>query len=151
MSDINKFSEKYYEAYPNAFYGKNQTNTFQKNDIEELLRIMNQRKKTVRYCLHEKITDLVHISVIATSISFPNLVHKHPHKIETIHALQGNANLCLYPTGKKIKEIQNLNSTDSSIVQIPQNTCHNLELISENFVFMEISQGPFDLESTVYI
>jgi cupin fold WbuC family metalloprotein len=151
MSDINKFGKKYYEAYPNAFYGKNPTNLIQKNDIEELIRIMDQRKKTVRYCLHEKTTDLVHISVIATSKNFSNAIHKHPNKIETIHALHGNANLCFYSNDKKIMDIQNVNSIDKSIAQIPKNMNHNLELISENFVFIEISQGPFDSESTIYI
>jgi hypothetical protein len=72
---------------------------------------MKHRGKTVRYCLHEKITDLVHVSVIATNKAYPNNIHKHPHKIETIYALKGNANLCLYVNDQNDKEIQNYKSS----------------------------------------
>jgi len=145
-----KFSTRFYEAYPNVFYGKNQNNFLEKKDIKELLKIMKHRGKTVRYCLHEKITDLVHVSVIATNKAYPNNIHKHPHKIETIYALKGNANLCLYVNDQNDKEIQNLSSSNFSLIQIPKNTFHNFELISNNFVFIEISEGPFNSESTLY-
>lgn len=98
-----------------------------------------------RICLHEGIGSAVQEMIIVHGRSCYVRPARHPIKRETMTAIEGRAAVVFFDDAGGILRTQPLNSDGggSFICRVPQNTWHGLVILSEWFVFYEVSAGPW--------
>ena len=73
----------------------------------------------------------------------------HPHKEEIIYVISGKAKLNYFKKNSKKDKVFILNKENFYHV-IPKKQIHNIEIISNYFIFLEISLGPFNKNNTLF-
>jgi len=92
-----------------------------------------------RICLHENIAAPVHEMVIVHHRSCYVRPARHPHKRETITALEGRAAAILFDDMGTVGETRVLDAESGpSLWRVPTNVWHALVILSEWFVFYEV-------------
>lgn len=139
------------ETSENVFHAQYQNVSVTSEIVTELIDLMKTKQKTSRLCLHLSRESLFHQSLIVTSSKFHNKRHFHPDKFETIYPLQGQARLNLFDS--KFNRISSLLLSRDSILSttIQAKEIHNFEILTDIFVFLEVSPGPFTNKSTIYV
>ena len=77
--------------------------------------------------------------------------HYHIDKPESLHVVEGNADLIIFNKSGKINKVLNLsNDFNKGFVyyRIDENIIHMLIIKSEYFIFHEVTKGPFKKENT---
>ena len=139
------------ETSENVFHALHQNLSITSDIITELIDLMELKQKTSRLCLHLSKESPLHQSVIVTSSKFQNKRHFHPDKFETIYPLQGQACLNLFDFGHTQINSLLLSTEDILSVTIQPKEIHNFDVLTDTFVFLEISPGPFTNNSTIYV
>jgi cupin fold WbuC family metalloprotein len=139
------------ETSENVFHALSENLSITSEIVNELIDLMKLKQKTSRLCLHLSKKSPLHQSIIVTSPQFQNNRHFHPGKFETIYPLQGEARLNLFDSSLSIISSTLLSTKDVVSATIQPKEIHNFEILSETFVFLEISPGPFTNNSTVYV
>ncbi len=110
-------------------------------------------KKRNRICSHVNTDDQLHemlICVMAGSYTAPA---KHIKKAESLHVIEGTADIVFFDADGNIDEVTELTEPTSSgkfYYRMNQDIYHMLIVRSEFFVFHEATLGPFDRSSTVF-
>lgn len=120
---------------------------------EDIYKLENLAKKSdikrSRYCLHKSINSKKHQMLICLNKKSYIPIHSHTTKDEAIIVIKGKADLNVYDKNlKKIKEI-NLDK-NNFYVEIKKKTIHDIKIHSENFIFFEITEGPFRKKNTIF-
>ena len=136
-------SSAVYHCKPNFGYIGNE-------EIEELKQLMLSTQQTARICLHSSTKDNTHVSVICTSNKFKNRKHYHPNKCEYIIPIEGKARLQVFENDSLITSTL-LDGNLPMATKISEKSIHNFEIESEFFLFWEICEGPFQVDSTIYV
>ncbi len=139
------------ETSENVFHALRENLSITSEIVRELIDLMELKQKTSRLCLHLSKESLLHQSVIVTSSKFQNNMHFHPDKFETIYPLQGQARLNLFDSSFKRIGTSLLSTEDIVSATIQPKEIHNFEILTDSFVFLEISPGPFTNNSTIYV
>ncbi len=139
------------ETSENVFHALSENLSVTSEIVNELIHLMEQKQKTSRLCLHLSKKSPLHQSIIVTSSKFQNKMHFHPDKLETIYPLQGQARLNLFDSNLKRTGGSLLSTRDIMSATIQPKEIHNFEILTDIFVFLEISPGPFTNNSTVYV
>ena len=139
------------ETSENVFHALDQNPSITSEIVTELIYLMELKQKTSRLCLHLSKESTLHQSIIVTSSKFENNRHFHPDKFETIYPLQGQARLNLYDSSFKRISSSLLSIEDIVSATIQPKEIHNFEILTDTFVFLEVSPGPFTNNSTVYV
>lgn len=115
-------------------------------DIEWLkAQALETNMKRARICLHQHPEDPVHEMIIAvhkTSFISP---HYHPHKEESLHLIEGVAEVLLFSDEGNIADIKLLEARNKNGVyfyRIAKNIIHGLRLKSDWIIFHEVAAGP---------
>lgn len=140
------------ETLPGVFHANTWGQPLEENLIELLIEKANlDPKRKARLCLHPAPNEIMQVTYIAFSRSYSDKIHKHPHRPEVIIPIYGLARHSIYDHDGRILRSQMLsgNNPVASITAI--NSLHNLEVLSDNFVMIEVGTGPFMPTSTIYI
>jgi cupin fold WbuC family metalloprotein len=135
----------------NVFHCNDKTEQIGTDEIQALKELAYELRATTRICLHPETQDILQASLICTLKELPNRKHIHPSKHEYIIAIEGRSNVVLYDENLNIRLVLESDARMASAIKIPMAVAHNFELQTDCFVFWEISQGPFNANSTIYI
>lgn len=140
------------ETSPAVFHAKKWGQKISVDFVEELIeRAKLSESRKARLCLHPNSKELTQFTYLALIGPYQDKTHFHPLRPEIMIPIKGIAELMFFNHDNEITDSQILDSKYQMPVTIQPNEKHSLKLISENFVFMEIGNGPFTSESTKYV
>ena len=124
------------------------------NHLDKELTILAKKspRKQSRICLHNSNNDPIHIMYICHLKNCKVRIHKHIDFPEWLIFLKAKASIVYFnKDGEELKRIQIDTENNSPIFHfIPKDIFHTLKFDDDSF-FIEVKQGPFEKESTVYL
>jgi cupin fold WbuC family metalloprotein len=125
-----------------------------KSDVEELrlLSAFNPRKR-IRLCTHLNQMDLLHEMIIVHEKTAYVRPHKHLGKSESTHIIVGIVDVVLFDEEGQISQVIRMGDYASGkpfFYRMATPTYHTLIIRSDVLVFHETTNGPFDLNNTIY-
>jgi cupin fold WbuC family metalloprotein len=132
-------SFKWGQIIPETFIG----------DLIECAKKNSDRK--ARLCLHPSPNDVTQVTILALVAPYKDRLHKHPNKPEIMFPIKGKAELTMLDQNQTKQRVLTLDAGNPVPVSIQANTVHALKVLSNDFVFIEIGNGPFNSNSTVYV
>ena len=130
--------------------------------IEELVaKAFSNPSGKARICCHQNPEDRLHDMIIAHTKTASVRCHKHIGRVESLYAIRGEAIVFVYDEQGEVEErflLTANNSLDRKFedldryyfYRLNQSSYHNLEVLSDVFVFHEATTGPFHSESTLW-
>ena len=112
----------------------------------------NQRKRA-RLCAHPDENDLLHEMLIVHSSGNYIRPHKHLTNSESFHVIEGEALLVLMDETGEVQSrvpLGPISSGRTFFYRIPDSEFHSLEIISDFFVFFEVTNGPFKRDNVIF-
>ena len=123
-------------------------------DIAELKRrASGNRRRRIRICAHADTSDALHEMLIVHMAGAYIRPHKHLGKSESVHVLEGEADVVLFDDEGGIRSLIPIGSYDSTrrfFYRIDEPVFHTLLVTSEFLVMHEVTNGPFRREETVF-
>lgn len=136
-----------------VFRSKDDVLVLSNNDISILSSsVKTTEKKRNRICCHENDSSLVHEMHICLDKSTYIRPAKHLNKSESLNVLEGNALLYFFDDHGKITSINklgNYESGDAFFYRMNTAVYHTLIVLSDFFIFHEVTKGPFKIEDTI--
>jgi cupin fold WbuC family metalloprotein len=124
------------------------------DDIAELKRLSTAApRRRVRICAHPDTGDRLHEMLIVHTAGAYVRPHKHPGKSESVHAIEGEADIVFFDEDGGIREVVKLGPFGSGrrfYYRLDDEVFHTLRFRSEFFVMHEVTNGPFRREDTVF-
>jgi len=137
-----------------VFYTKNTITQINEKDISFLkTNIKNTEKRRIRLCTHLNEQDSLQEMFIALSNETYIRPHKHLNKPESLHVLEGSADVIFFDDIGKIVKIVSLSKNSSKscfYYRISEPMYHTFIINSDIFIFHETTQGPFKKSDTLY-
>src|SRR3989338_4065279 len=116
-------------------------------------RVMQSERKRIRICTHKNGDALLQEMFIAVARESYIRPSKHVHKEESMHVIEGLANLVFFDeTGHITKAIEmgDRSSGRSFYCRTPESIYHTLLIHSDLLVYHESTQGPFRRTDTFF-
>jgi len=107
--------------------------------------------RKARLCLHPTPDDVTQVTFLALVAPYADKLHMHPNRPEIMFPLRGQATIDIYDTRESKPRRLSLDADLPLPISIDSGKLHSLEVVSNYFVFMEVGNGPFTQESTIYI
>ena len=140
------------QTAPDVWHCCERSSPVARSVIEELkLLAESSDRKRCRLCLHVSPDDIDQQMLIAMHREAQDRPHYHPSKVEVIQPIEGHAKLVRLDADGKVLDSFSISAGDVFCCTNEPNSIHFLEVLSDYFVFLEISRGPFTKESTVYV
>jgi cupin fold WbuC family metalloprotein len=139
------------ETLPGVFHALNWGQTIQQDLIKTLIK--NARKNTIhkaRFCLHPNPNELLQITYLAFTKPYLDRIHKHPNKVEVVVPLYGQAVHKTYGSDEKIIRSVKMDGSNPVALSTMNGLWHAVEILSKDFVMLEIGTGPFLSTSTIF-
>ena len=137
-----------------VFYTQNTITQINEEDISFLkANIKNTEKKRIRLCTHLNEQENLQEMFIALSNETYIRPHKHLNKSESLHVLEGHADVVFFSDIGKITKIISLSkelSKSCFYYRISEPTYHTFIVKSDIFIFHETTLGPFKKSDTLY-
>lgn len=111
------------------------------------------RRKRIRLCAHNNLRDKLHEMFIVHSKGAYIRPHKHSKKVESLHIIEGVADLILFHRKGNITDVIHMGDYSSGkkfYYRISDARFHTLIIKSKFFIFHETTLGPFNKECTVF-
>jgi len=125
-----------------------------KEDIDELInKAKLAPRNRVRFCSHSSANELVHEMFIVHPKGAYVRPHKHLNKPESMMIIEGEVDYVVFDNKGNIKEkipMGDYRSGKSFYQSTRAEQFHSLVIHSEWLVFLEVVQGPFNKEDTVF-
>lgn len=125
-----------------------------RTDIEGLKSLSdNNIRKRIRLCAHPDEKNILHEMFIVLGKENYIRPHRHPHKSESFHVIEGSADIILFDeVGTPIKRIKlgDYSSGRRFYFRIDLPIFHTLVVISACFIFHETTNGPFNRADTEF-
>lgn len=139
------------ETMPGVFHAAAWGQPLEENLIELLIEKakLNSNRKA-RLCLHPTSDELLQVTYLAFSSPYSDRVHRHPHRPEVVIPIHGLARHSTYDNEGRILRSELLDGNNPVANSTEIDSWHALEVLSENFVMIEIGTGPFLSTSTEY-
>jgi cupin fold WbuC family metalloprotein len=109
-------------------------------------------RRRARICAHKANDDTLHEMLIALAAGGYIRPHKHTHKAESFHILEGDIDVFIFETDGTPAQVISLSSSDtkkSFYYRLPPNIYHTVFVKSEFASIHEVTNGPFDPQSTI--
>ena len=124
------------------------------NNLNEKLKkiAIDSPRKQSRICLHKGDSDLLQLMYICHLKNCKVRIHKHIDYPEWLIFLKGKSEIIYFNNeGEELKKLMIDTKTDNSpiIRLIPKQQYHTLRFHEDSY-FLEIKQGPFKKNSTIY-
>jgi cupin fold WbuC family metalloprotein len=123
-------------------------------DIEMLKRqaLTNPRRR-IRLCAHPDTADRLHEMLIVHTRGAYVRPHKHLHKSESVHIIEGEVDVVFFDDAGAVAEVVRMGDYGSGrkfYYRVGGPLYHTLLISSEFLVFHEVTNGPFRREDTVF-
>ena len=112
----------------------------------------NSPRRRARICAHKANDDTLHEMLIALVSGGYIRPHKHLQKAESFHVLEGDIDVFIFETNGTLARVIPLsgsNAKKSFYYRLPPNIYHTVLVRSELAIIHEVTNGPFDPESTI--
>lgn len=124
------------------------------DDIAEMKRrAATTPRRRLRICAHPADTAALHEMLIVHARGAYVRPHKHIGKSESVHVIEGEADLFLFDEQGAVTNRIALGPYDSErrfYYRIDEPLYHTLVIRSDHFVMHEVTNGPFDRAQTVF-
>jgi len=145
---------KFQQINHEVFYTTDEITIVSKNDITFLkTKAFESPKKRARLCTHLDSSDRLHEMLIALGKDTYIQPHKHFHKSESFHIIEGRLAIIIFDDYGNITEIVTMGdylSGDTFYYRLVGDYFHTVVVFSEYAVFHEATNGPFNSEDTIY-
>lgn len=134
-----------------VFYTKSNEISFINNSYIKFLKkkVLNTKKRRARICLHKNEKDRLHEMIIILSKETYIRPHKHLNKAESLHVIDGVADVIFFDNkGKVLKKVK-LSKTNF-FYRLTSSKYHTFKIKTKNFIFHETTEGPLIRNRTVY-
>lgn len=114
---------------------------------------LSSPRQRARICAHRRWEDLLHEMFIALSKQTYIQPHRHRHKSESFHVVEGEVDVILFEDDGTIYEVVRLGpfgSGHACFYRLDSLRYHTLVIRSDLLVMHEVTNGPFDRRSTEY-
>ena len=143
-----------YKKNSEVYHSKEDFFSLSKEDINRLISLAkNTTRGRVRYCSHSSGQESLHEMFIVHPKGAYVRPHKHIDKIESMLVIDGEVDYVMFDNDGNVDNVVkmgNYESKKSFYQTIRKDKFHTLVIKSEWLVFLEITNGPFDKENTVY-
>jgi cupin fold WbuC family metalloprotein len=123
-------------------------------DIAELKReSLTTARRRIRICAHPDADDRLHEMLIVHAAGAYVRPHKHEGKTESVHVLEGQADVVFFDDAGDVREVVRLGPYGAPghfYVRVDAPVFHTLLIYSAFLVFHEVTNGPFRREETVF-
>ncbi len=112
----------------------------------------NERERC-RICAHKDINEKIHEMFIVHTKDAYVRPHKHINKNESIHVIEGSADVVIFDDRGNIKEVMQMGDYSSGrkfYYRINDPYFHTLYITSKFLVFHETIKGPFNRDDTIF-
>jgi cupin fold WbuC family metalloprotein len=144
----------FYEAAEGIYFAEEEIVKFGSKEVNFLKeRVGSCSNKRNRICSHLTTKDKLHemlICVMSESFISPA---KHLSKTESLHVIEGEADIVFFNEDGSIDEVVELKksaSTGTFYYRMNTDIYHMLIVKSKFFIFHEVTSGPLDRSSTVF-
>jgi len=140
-----KNSEVYYTKSNLEFVNYNHINFLKK-------KIKFSKRKRARICLHKDNSRLHEMIIILSKDSYIR-PHKHLRKAESLHVIEGRAEVIFFDNkGKVLKKVklESKNKKLNFYYRLSNSIFHTFKIKSKFFIFHESTEGPFLKNKTIY-
>ena len=124
------------------------------DDIAELKRAsLSTARKRIRVCTHPDADDRLHEMLIVHAAGAYVRPHRHEGKSESMHVLEGEADIVFFDDEGEVNEVVPLGPYGSPrrfYYRVDTPIFHTLLIHSEFLVFHEVTNGPFRREESVF-
>jgi len=140
------------ETLPGVFHALTWGEPIEKDLLKILIETATKNvNNKARFCLHPNPSESLQITYLAFARPYLDRIHKHPDKIEVVVPIYGQAIHNTYNSaGKVIRNIK-LDGSNPVALSTTLGLWHAIEILSENFVMLEIGTGPFLPTSTLFM
>ena len=114
-------------------------------DTIKELKLLSKRlgKKNIRICLHNHRDSNLHNMINLIYRKGDNNPHKHIHKSESYHIIEGQMIITLFDDRGIIMDEYLLNENETFLFRVGRDTFHSTVPKSEYVIFHETRPGPF--------
>jgi cupin fold WbuC family metalloprotein len=123
-------------------------------DIEALQKqALGNPRRRIRLCAHPDTTDRLHEMLIVHTRGAYVRPHKHLHKSESVHIIEGEVDVVFFDDAGAVAEVVRMGDYGSGrkfYYRVGGPLYHTLLISSEFLVFHEVTNGPFRREDTVF-
>ena len=146
--------KNYKKQNKEVFYFSDSIVAITKKEITKLTKVAetNERKR-IRLCAHPNVHDLLHEMLIVHEKNTYIPPHKHPGKSESFHIIEGIADVVVFEDDGKISKIIHMGDYTSGLnfyYRLSEPKFHTLLVLSDQIVFHEVANGPFESEATIF-
>jgi cupin fold WbuC family metalloprotein len=139
------------ETLPGVFHAINWGQPLEQDLLEILIETAKANiNHKARFCLHPNPSELLQVTYLAFTRPYYDRIHKHPNKIEIVIPIHGQALHTTYGSDGKVIGNVKLDGSNPVALSTKLDLWHAVEVLSENFVMLEIGTGPFLPTSTVF-
>lgn len=128
--------------------------TLKRRDLEFLKeKVSATSRKRIRICIHTSDNDLIHEMFIVNRYDTYIRPHKHLHKKESYHVIEGKADIILFDEKGSIQNIIPLGDFASGkdfYYKLNDPIYHTMVIHSEYLVFVEVTNGPFRKDDNIF-
>lgn len=136
-----------------VYYSTDSISLIDHKVIEKLKSIAIQEGvNRIRLCLHKTKNELVHEMLIIHSKDTYVRPHRHSSKLESISVVEGHALYVEFDDNGQITRSVELGPYGNRVhfLKSFENKYHMLIIKSKYFVFQEVTQGPFEFNSSIF-
>ena len=139
---------------PEVYHSKESFFSLNKDDINKLINLAKKNPRNrVRYCSHSSSQDTLHEMFIVHPKDAYVRPHKHIDKIESMLVISGEVDYIMFDDNGNIDNVVKMGDFESTkpfYKTIRKDKFHTLMIKSEWLVFLEVTQGPFIKEDTIF-
>ena len=137
-----------------VLYSDEQVVRIQHADIEFLKQqsSLNERQR-IRLCTHKDVDDKLHEMFIVHGKDAYIRPHKHLHKSESVHVIEGEVDVVVFDDSGGIAQIIRMGEYSTGrhfYFRIAEPRYHTLLIHSDILVFHETTTGPFNYSDTIF-
>lgn len=136
------------------FYSKKKVEFINHKHINFLKRIVKfTKRKRARICMHNNDKSKLHEMIIILSKDSYIRPHKHLNKAESLHVIEGAADVIFFDDRGKVLKKERLGGKSKNAnfyYRVSSSTFHTFKIRSKYFIFHESTQGPFIKNKTKY-
>ncbi len=137
-----------------VFYTDEEVTKVNQQDVAWLKsKALANPRRRARLCAHPGIQDVLHEMLIVHVRDAYVQPHKHPHKSESFHIIEGRLKVVIFSESGKITEIIEMGEYLSGLrfyYRLARGLFHTVVPASETVVYHEVTNGPFDRADTVF-
>ena len=137
-----------------VYHSKENFFSISKEDIDKLINLAKKTSRNrVRFCSHSSDQESLHEMFIVHPKDAYVRPHKHLNKIESMLVIDGEVDYIMFDDNGEIDEVVKMGDYKSKnffYQTIRKDKFHTLVIKSDWLVFLEITQGPFKKEDTLF-